>query len=744
MATTAAVGSTLLDPFVYEIIRHRLLNIAEEGRIALQHVTASPIVVQGGECMSSFYLADGTTAISASGHLRFSAGTSDAIRAIIGWFGDEPDGILDGDQFFLNDPYICTVHTFDMTIVKPLFVDGRLVAWTGSMTHTADTGGLLRGQSTEIFHEGIRILGLKVIEAGRFRQDVFRVITQQCRDPNYVGMDIKSRIAANNVCAKGFLALVAKFGVDRVTAALEKMIADSETMARARLRELPDGIWRSRAYGVSYRRDSDLPSPFRIVCTMAKTGDALDFDLTGTSPQNPDDRNCTLSGTLGVLFVALTSQLFWNVAWNEGLVRAVRMVVPEGTLLNCRYPAATIMASQIGGLLTAAASECIARMLFAAGRMEDVNASWYGLGGSGGPGPFYGGTNQHGWQVGQGIYDMHGQGFGAAPYRDGVHTGGHINNPTVGISDIENIEMQYPLLYLGRNHHTDGGGFGKFQGGMGTGRVVMVYGSQNLTVDHKPYDGVPWGWGMFGGYAIGRLGERRYVRTREMRARLERGEYPTTLDEADGFGEWVPLPIPAFDRPHIPEYDLLLDPIGVGSGYGDPLDRDAARVAEDVRTQATSREVALRIYGVHLTQDGSVDAAATAGEREHRRRQRLAAATAPALRQEPPALSAGGRRVHEALELASDAAGRCYYRCRCGHVLAPAEANYKQGAARRRRPISEVTGWAPPLQAEPAVVLDEYYCPGCGVQLQVDLCSPGLDGDEPLWDMQLAGDAARR
>ena len=91
---------------------------------------------------------------------------------------------------------------------------------------------------------------------------------------------------------------------------------------------------------------------------------------------------------------------------------------------------------------------------------------WWRLGSggfnTGGPGIMYGGTNQHGLPVGQGIYDMHGAGFGAAPYRDGVSSGGHLNNPTVGISDIENIEMQYPMMYLSRNHMTDSGGFGKF------------------------------------------------------------------------------------------------------------------------------------------------------------------------------------------------------------------------------------------------------------------------------------------
>ena len=112
------------------------------------------------------------------------------------------------------------------------------------------------------------------------------------------------------------------------------------------------------------------------------------------------------------------------------------MKVPEGSFLNCRYPAACGNAPALGGILTSAASQCIAKMLYAAGIEDDVNASWYGSAGAGegantgGPGFFYGGHNQYGMVVGQGLYDMHASGFGAAPYRDGVPTGGHMNNPT--------------------------------------------------------------------------------------------------------------------------------------------------------------------------------------------------------------------------------------------------------------------------------------------------------------------------
>ena len=156
-------AAVTLDPIKYEVFVHRLWAIGEEGRIALQRVSASPIVVQGGECMSSFYAPDGTMILACSGHLRFAGATSQGIRAIIDWYSENP-GIHEGDQFFLNDPYVAGSHTYDQMLIMPIFWEGRLIAWVASSSHTADVGGVLRGQATEIFHEGIRILGLKAIE----------------------------------------------------------------------------------------------------------------------------------------------------------------------------------------------------------------------------------------------------------------------------------------------------------------------------------------------------------------------------------------------------------------------------------------------------------------------------------------------------------------------------------------------------------------------------------------------------
>jgi N-methylhydantoinase B len=737
----------LIDPVRYEMYVHRLVSIAEEGRIALQKVCASPIVVQGGECMSAFYAADGTTIHTASGHLRFSAGCEDAVKAILSLYSENP-GIHEGDQFYLNDPYIASTHIYDQMIVKPIFHGGALVAWAGSMTHTADTGGVMRGGATEIFHEGVRSCGIKLVEGEVLRNDVFLNLTEQCRDPEYVGLDLKSRIAANNVCARGFLQLIEKYGIDFINGANAKLLADSEAMARARLRSLPDGVWRSVTFGSATDIHSGDAKPLRIECAMTKSGDTIVFDFAGSSPQNEDAGNLTRVGSWGQLFVALSSQLFWNIPWNGGMTRLVTMKVPEGCFLNCRYPAACGNAPALGGILTSAASQCIAKMLYAAGIEDDVNASWYGSAGAGegantgGPGFFYGGHNQYGMVVGQGLYDMHASGFGAAPYRDGVSTGGHMNNPRVGISDIENIELQYPLVYLSRNHMTDSGGYGKYRGGLGLQRIIMVYGTNDLTVNYTPYHGIPGGWGLFGGYPMGIGGQKFVVEPSAVGDRLKQSRFPIAYAEVPTWGKMLAPKLPPLLRLKIPEYFLIADPVGVGSGYGDPIDRAPEAVLKDVVVGLVSPEDASAIYGVVVTgEPPAIDQAATQARREAIRTQRLIEAKPVAAAQ--PSRDVSGsvqRRVHEYVEIAKLGDGRVVSRCRkCSHVFALASRNYKTGAWRRIVDLNSRPQSALPDGGRVLATLHEYFCPGCATQIDVEIHVPSTEAEaKPVWDIEVA------
>jgi N-methylhydantoinase B len=738
-------SAAVIDPVRYEMFLHRLWAIGEEGRMTLQRVTASPIVSQGGECMSSFYDSEGIMVLACSGHLRFAAATSDAIKNLIRGFSQSP-GFYDGDQLFFNDPYVAGSHTYDMMVVKPIFFNGELIAWTATSTHTADTGGMLRGGAYEIYHEGICIPGLKVVERGEFREDVFKTLTEQCRDPQYVGLDLKAMIAGNNVCAKRYLGLVEKFGLEFVQSVGERMILDSETKARAKLRSLPDGTWVAREYVTTLDRKTRKAVAQQLVCKMTKQGDELNFDLSGTSSQTDTDHNSTLPSTTAHIALALTNTLFWDVPWSDGKMRPVKINVPEGSILNCRYPAACGAAPRVGNVLVSTICECVSKILYASGRFDDVNASTTGnLAYVGGPGYFYGGHTREGVPVAQGIYDIHGAGMGAAPHRDGVNTGGHMNIPSAGISDIERIEMQYPFLYFARAHDGDGSGFGQYRGGLGSYRIYFIYGSQDCSADYKPYGGIAQGgFGLFGAYPTGRSTPRYLVLAGlELLDRVRQGEYPDRQGMRDGKWGTVHHPQGVPERASLPEGSLLIDYVAGGGGFGDFLERDPELVLRDYGRGWVSRETVGKMYGVVFDREGkAIDAGSTEQERKRIRGVRYEkgkphSGKTTSLEGETANGWRSIIRFHAVLEIATN--GRTYsIRCtRCGHLFCRAEENYKLYALHQ---VIDLNDFMPdPLPSgEPYIgEYHEYYCPGCSTQLQVDLYCPMLGGEPILWDTRI-------
>jgi N-methylhydantoinase B len=484
--------------------------------------------------------------------------------------------------------------------------------------------------------------------------------------------------------------------------------------------------------------------PIQVICTMTKRDDDLQIDFSGTSPQLDNDYNSTLPSTTAHVALALTNTLFWDVPWSDGKMRPVKVSVPEGSVLNCKFPAACGFAPWVGGMLVASVCENVAKMLFAAGRYQDVNASWYGIWYAGGPGYIPAGTNRQGIPTAQGIYDIHGGGLGATPTRDGVNTGGHMNIPSGGISDIERTEMQYPLLYFARNHNKDGSGFGKFRGGLGSYKIFMVYGSQNFSIDYKPYGGIPQGaFGLFGGYPVGSGGLRALFRTDAgFPGRLKAGDYPSQYKEiTDQAWGAIYLPEGTPDRVFLPETTLLTDFVQSGGGYGDPLERNPETVERDFRIGATSIETARQVYGVVLDPSTrSADEAKTEACRKEIREKRVqeGQALSPALaRTERGQAREAVLRIHEYLEVARDG-NEHWIRCiRCGYLFCSAAENYKKYTLRRVVTLDQVAQLPLPSGEPYMGHYHEYICPSCATLLQVDSFCPILGGEEDLWDIRI-------
>ena len=338
-----------------------------------------------------------------------------------------------------------------------------------------------------------------------------------------------------------------------------------------------------------------------------------------------------------------------------------------------------------------------------------------------------------------------------------MDSGGHLNIPSGGISDIERIEMQYPFIYFTRSHCQDGGG-SALPGRRRQPSALMVYGSRDPSVDFSRTAAMPGlAFGLFGGYPTGYGGDARAVpRRADCWSGCARGDYPLSAAEvAARRGLGVPRPSPG--RPAAPSDPRVL----ARSDY----DFVQAAAATATRWTATPRAVArdLRIELIcrarrrRRSTASSVDAQTARPTR--RRRASGARRSAPSgceramRRQRDPGADAEQDwrpvlRFHEYLDLVR-AADAFAIRCRqCRQVLCDGAANYKAHARRRTLDLEQFSGKRLPSGQDYRAVLHEYFCPGCATLLCVDVYCPELGADEPLWDTrfelaQFTAEAAR-
>lgn len=292
MSATTEPASKVIDPITFEVVRHKLQAMTEEQAITLKAVSGSPVVTDATDFNNGIYLTDGSI-VTMGPQVLFHTGTMSAvIRNITADFAASP-GIKEGDMYILNDPYKGAVHQPDVSIVAPIFHRGRHVAWAGSCAHQLDVGGMNFGSwsfnATEIQQEAMLLPGIKLVEAGELRQDLWQMILGMSRLPMVLGLDLKAMIAANNVAVRRMVEVMDRYGAESVESVMHAELDASEHQLRTRLRELPDGIFRAVDF---LEHDGHTNALYEIRLAVHKSGDELTFDLEGSSPQAPGFINC--------------------------------------------------------------------------------------------------------------------------------------------------------------------------------------------------------------------------------------------------------------------------------------------------------------------------------------------------------------------------------------------------------------------------------------------------------------------
>lgn len=700
---TATKGSTGgLDPFTFEIIRHKLFRVIDEGTITLGKISGTPSTAEGHDVLVALYRADGSVMLAGVGFLHHLLAASQAVKEIVRNFGEDP-GISENDTFFANDPYTMAMHNPDVFMISPIHFEGELVSWVVNFVHVTDVGGMEVGglcpSARECYQEGFSTKGLKIVEAGKLRRDVFETFLNMIRDPGMTGLDLKSQMSANHVVKERMQGIYGEYGPDTVDEVAARLIEQSEDRLRARLRELPDGVWTAR-------RHLDLAGrSYRLELAATKEADALTYDFTGTDPQADFPINCQYWATKGAALAPVFPLLAWDLTWNEGIARCIDVIAPEGTLLNGARPAPlslnTVSTIHAVNILSNAV---LSKMLAASSYHERAVGCWMGsvvL-------SILGGIDRHGEYVAQVGGDVFGMPEGARAFADGSGPGGHIVNVAQKMSNVEFEEQAFPKLFLYRRVVPDSAGAGMYRGGHAHEYAVVPQGggTDSVTAVVTPGSGeaFPAASGVCGGYPGATTAHRLFRDGRDAALDRPPGETPGVEDVRA-------------QSVTVRAEDVLYLRADGGGGYGDPLDRNPQLVCDDVRSGLVSPEAAEAVYGVVIADAGGVDAAATQARRLTLRTERLGREPryAAGFRADVPR---SDRRISEYLQLAdgaNDAVVECTW---CGDEICRGSEAWKEHAALRKAPVTVV---GPPSVQSSEYELREFFCPSCATSLDVEV-----------------------
>ncbi|MFC5993610.1 hydantoinase B/oxoprolinase family protein [Pseudonocardia hispaniensis] len=621
-----------VDPLTYEVVRHRLVAITDDMGDAVKRMSGSVVVTDCNDFGTGIMDEVGETVQVGLYNTQLGSALDMAVRWTLRNRSANP-GIGPGDQFLLNDPWVGGgLHQNDVTVLAPLFHDGRLFCWTSVVAHQVDLGGVSPGSwsisGRDVFAESLPIPPVKIVDGGRLRADIEDMYLRRSRVPKLIGLDLRAKIGANNVAHDRLTALLGSYGPDTVKAVMKKMMNDAEARLRAKLRELPDGTWSAVAHQDGARAgDRDI---HKIVVAMTKRDDRLIFDFTGTDPQVEGIINCTFAGLRGGLLPILLTMLCPDISWSPGgIFRCVDIISEPGTINNCTFPAGIGKASVNSAWATQnAVSETVAAML---GTHPELSRSAMSVCQGTFDLALLAGVDQRGGGFATMLCDSMAGGMGAKMDGDGVDTGGQNCIPMGRIADVEINEFSFPMLYLWRREEADSGGPGRWRGGVGASSCFIPYdspaGEVHLVVSANG-KAVPQSPGIYGGYPAATQWDV-LIRDTDVRDQLAAGRIPQSIEELGGRPDTLP--------PHL-ETDLAADDVYFthwqgGGGMGDPLQREPERVAADVAAGKVSQRAARDVYGVVLGDVGAdgthtADVAATEALR-HRLRHQRAGLTPP-------------------------------------------------------------------------------------------------------------------
>lgn len=565
-----------LDPVTVRVIAGRLEAITDEMGHKLARMSYSSIIRESEDFGCALLDAHAQQVAETLMSTPLQSGPIPGyVRGILRRYEELAETLRPGDVIIHNHPYYGASHGPDVGLIVPIFLDDTLVGYSGTTAHHIDIGALSPGSvgivnASDAYGEGLQFNALKIYEQGRRNDWLWQMLADNIRVPKLVMGDIEAQIAAARVGAERYLQLVDEFGVDTLTEACERGLDYSERMLRARIAELPDGVYEAEGFFDGFPDEPDPRlSRLKIAVAVEVKGESITVDLTGTDEQVDRPVNMPFEGTVDIaVYVTLRSILLDSdntdhVPANAGLYRPITVVAPEGTLVRPRYPAPVISRFCPGNVLADTVMRALAPVV-----PEQVSAGVGNL-----KIVAYSGLREAGdyW-----VYmDITEGSYGGRHGKDGLDAVDTLyantrNNPA------EDIEAHYPLRVDRYELRRGPAGAGAWRGGFGSVRDMLFVrdGGASLEGDGNLF--APRG--LFGG-SDGLTGE-------------------VVLNPGSHTEQSLPS---MFSYRRFGAGEVLRTVSPCGGGYGDPLERDPTRVLEDVLDDLVSVEEAEQQYGVVIS-----------------------------------------------------------------------------------------------------------------------------------------------
>jgi len=603
------------DPLRFEAFHSRLMSTIISVRETMKHIASSPAIRDFEEFVIGLYTPEGDAVALSTGIMVHVHTLSEFIKFIIRNNYEDDPKIRPGDIFENNESWAGGVHTPDVMTLIPMFYKGELICWIGSVSHELEAGTYegpgMTVFSPDRFGEGLHISAEKVGENDQFRKDYLIRLKLNLRNSNWWTLDDKAKLSGCLMIRDALHKTIAKFGLDYYKQAIRELIEEGRRnfVKRVKTTMVP-GTYRGLTMPVHKR--SHIPSTHPLArsdfidlvhndMTVTKEGH-IELDFEGTTGWSFHPFNCAVGPMNGGFWITLTQLLNFDGRVNDGAYLAVKQYLPEGSIVNANYAgAATSLAWWTLIPIFGNVWRMIGISWFARGFLEEIIMST--------PTCIVGvaGFDQYGNHTGYQNFEMAAESFGARGVDDGMDCGSPIWNSEGVQGDAEVWELTGPNVYIGRaftpNHH----GPGRFRGGSAWESLWVVRGSRFVHVtlsSSGAHNGGIFHKGLFGGYpAPGwKCLWARGVNLKEMAARDER--IPRSVNEAEAMlkdgrikaEDWYCGPLNTWS-PNLSDGDLFGVMYSSGPGYGDPIEREHARLEKDLANGLITPNFARKAYG---------------------------------------------------------------------------------------------------------------------------------------------------